>query len=87
MNNCESEDKIRIAVKQLEEILKYRKLTITCADCGKNMQLSYMYRCYECDLYICIKCADKHFDMNKKLILKNRRVINDRTKIHYKKNT
>jgi len=37
---------------------------ITCL-CGHRVPAMFAYRCYECGVFFCPKCASKHFDTNR----------------------
>ncbi len=50
---------ILFQLKQLGPYSKQQKITCLC---GKIVPVMFAYRCYECGVYFCPKCASKHFD-------------------------
>jgi hypothetical protein len=66
----EQEKILKKVLNQTREILRQTKpvsfLTIkaTCPDCGKKRTMINLYRCFCCGLYICKKCAPKHFNID-----------------------
>lgn len=43
----------------------FKNIRVTCPDCDKKMSMLFMYRCFQCGLWICVKCAPKHFNIDK----------------------
>ena len=38
-----------------------RNESITCRGCEKNFEAKYLYRCFFCGSYFCVKCSEIHF--------------------------
>jgi hypothetical protein len=64
--------KMEILHKQVKQIGKANYIKVICACCKKENPLGYMYRCFECELLFCSKCAADHFGMDKNEIMKKR---------------
>ena len=43
----------------------FNNIKITCPDCQNKRSMMVMYRCFQCGLWICTKCAGKHFGIDK----------------------
>jgi ribosomal protein L37AE/L43A len=69
--------------KQLKELRiqtsidKFFKLKMTCPDCNRKIGMINLYRCFQCGLWICGKCASKHFGVNKAELPRAIKVTND----------
>lgn len=67
----EQEEILKHLMHQLDEIKSsltmkvFNSIKITCPDCQKKRSMLVMYRCFQCGLWICAKCAGKHFDIDK----------------------
>jgi len=57
---------------QLAQLGPHKKQPIITCLCGKDVPAMYAYRCYECGVFFCPKCASKHFDTNKGKALKEK---------------
>ncbi|MEJ2248073.1 MAG: hypothetical protein P8Y70_00250 [Candidatus Lokiarchaeota archaeon] len=44
----------------------FYSLKVICPDCGRKVGMINIYRCYQCGLFICGKCAEKHFGVKRK---------------------
>lgn len=66
-NKKERQKKLLIMSKQCDELVKQKidKSTITCACCGQEKYLVFMYKCFYCNLWFCSKCAKIHFEGDK----------------------
>jgi hypothetical protein len=40
-------------------------IKVNCGVCGTPRPLTTSYRCYQCTLWICAKCAGEHFGIDK----------------------
>ena len=66
-----SEEILAFLESQLKEIRKqtdiniFFKLKITCPDCERIISMINLYRCFQCGLWICGKCAPEHFGIDK----------------------
>ena len=61
-------DHLHLQLNQIQENIpldSFRKIKVTCPDCNTEIGMLYMYRCYQCGLWICIKCAPKHFNIDR----------------------
>lgn len=47
----------------VKDLSKFYYLKITCPDCHRQIGMINMYRCYQCGLWICKKCGEKHFNI------------------------
>ena len=39
-----------------------KQLLMTCL-CGKKIPIMFAYRCYECGIFFCPRCASEHFEI------------------------
>jgi ribosomal protein L37AE/L43A len=68
----EQEKTLQTLSSQLIEIRKqsssntFYTIKVTCPECKRKIGMLYLYRCFQCGLWICIKCAEKHFGIIKK---------------------
>lgn len=43
---------------------KVDRIKIKCGNCGKEINLFYSFRCFECKIIFCKKCAEEHFKIS-----------------------
>jgi len=56
--------KQKIQISKQITLRTFNTIKIKCYDCGNDIRMIMMYKCFQCNLYICNNCAPEHFNID-----------------------